>query len=317
MKKLIFYALISLIAVACQTNKQEDKDQKTKTSEKQTSGVHINYDTQDSIPKLSETSDQAVSLTYKFKKGDSSHVAMNYNMDVEMMGQKMPMTMVMESKYKITDITKTGNGAMDVWFTRLAMSMEGPQPMKFDTEKQEDLSNNPMAENLKVLLDHKIKTVVTPTGSIVDFNVNTLTEELSQGNAAQISDQISSMADQFPQNTFITLPEKPVKQGDQFDAGSIETGSIGMNMDVDMKYKVLEVGAEKRFVILGINGTFQMKAREDGIEMNSSGNQIKGWIVFDRKKGMMVKAKRTMDMNVTSSQAGVMKVSVTVDIIVN
>lgn len=288
----------ALFMMACQAGNKQDKE---KSSEPESS-VTITYDTEDGIPSFSETTDEAVKLAYNYTEGDSAHMVMETEMNMEMMGQKMPMKMTMESDYTIDEITETGNAIMSVKFTRVAVSMEGPQPMKFDSDNPEDMESSPGAEAFTVLLNNKILSEVTTKGKVVEMNMDAIMNQLPEGQAAQIKGQLESMSDQFAQNAFIALPEEPVKEGDVYDAGTIETGNAGMQMNVDMKYKVLSISADKRYVVLEPDGKFNLKGMQEGVEMKAEDNTIGGWVLFDMERGFLQRSNMLMSMNMTANQ---------------
>ncbi len=306
MKKLLIYLVAALFMMACQSGNNQKKEKSTESS------VTINYETENGIPAISATTNEAVKLQNAYKEGDSAHMVMETNMNMEMMGQKMPMEMTMESDYKIKDVTESGNAKIDVVFTRISMSMEGPQPMKFDSDNEEDMKNNPAAGVFAALLNKAITSEVTPYGKVVEMNMDAIMEGLTDQQAAQMQNQMESMSDQFTQNAFIALPEKPVKAGDIYDAGTMENTNAGMAMKIDMKYKVLSISEDKRYVILEPQGEFKLESKQEGVEMKSENNKIGGWIVFDLQRGMLKRSNMIMNMNVTANQMA-MKIDMNIE----
>lgn len=299
MKKTFFYALLCLTFIACQPGKKDDKT----TTQKEKSSVNINYETESGIPRFSAESKEPVELKYNFNEGDSAHMVMNYEMVMEMMGQKTPLNMTMESNYRIKEVKENGNAVTAINFTRVAMSMEGPQPMQFDSDNEENMQNNRAADQFKVLLDNEISSEITPKGKVVQMNLDAMLDDIPE-QAQNMTAQVESMSDQFAQNAFVALPEKPVKAGDTYDAGTIETGRKGLQMDVNMKYKVLSISADKRYVILKPDGSFKMNTSEEGMEMNAENNSISGWILFDLQRGFLTRSNMNMNMDITTKQMG-------------
>ncbi len=305
MRKILIFLVAALFMLACQnTNNQDNK----KSAE---SSVSINYETENGIPEFSATTDEKVKLEYNFVEGDSAHMVMETDMNMEMMGQKMPMNMIMESDYKINEVAENGNAKVGVKFTRVAVSMDGPQPMKFDSDNEADLKNNPSGQVFTVLLNNQIGSEITPQGKVLDMNMDAIMDGLPTEQRTQVKEQLQSMSDQFAQNAFVALPEEPVKQGEVYDAGVIETGNANMKMKVDMKYKVLSISEDKRYVILEPQGEFIMESVQEGVEMKAEDNTIGGWVLFDLQRGLLERSHMKMVMNMTANQ---MKIKMNMDI---
>ncbi len=296
MKKLLIYVVAALFIVACQSGNNQDNEKSDQSS------VTINYETENGVPAFSATTNEAVKLQNNYTKGDTAHMTMETEMNIEMMGQKMPMNMTMESDYKVKEVTEEGNAKIDVVFTRVAMSMDGPQPMKFDSDNEEDITNNPAAGVFSALLNKAITSEVTPYGKVVEMNMDAIMEGLTDEQGAQMQNQMESMSDQFTQNAFIALPEEPVKEGDIYNAGTMENNNAGMTMKINMKYKVLSISEDKRYVLLEPQGEFQMESKKEGVEMTSENNKIGGWVLYDLQKGMLKNSNMIMNMNVTANQ---------------
>jgi len=217
----------------------------------------------------------------------------------------MPMQMTMESNYKINEVTENGNAKIGVEFTRVAVSMDGPQPMKFDSDSEEDMENNPSAGVFTSLLNNEISSEITPSGKVVEMNMDAIMDNLPAEQGAQVKGQLESMSDQFAQNAFVALPDEPVKEGDVYDAGIIETGNSGMSMKVDMKYKVLSISEDKRYVILEPQGEFIMESIQEGVEMSAEDNTIGGWVLFDLERGFLESSDMKMFMKLTANQMAI------------
>lgn len=299
MRKVLIFLVAALFMVACQNGNKQNNEKPGESS------VTINYETESGIPEFSATSDETVKLQYNFTEGDSAHMIMETEMNMEMMGQKMPMQMTMESDYKINEVTENGNAKIGVEFTRVAVFMEGPQPMKFDSDSEEDMENNPNAGVFTSLLNNEISSEITPNGKVVEMNMDAIMDNLPAEQGAQVKGQLESMSDQFAQNAFVALPDEPVKEGDVYDAGIIETGNAGMSMKVDMKYKVLSISEDKRYVILEPQGEFMMESIQEGVEMSAEDNKIGGWVLFDLERGFLESSDMKMLMTLTANQMAI------------
>lgn len=303
MKRLFLLVAIAVLFAACQSDKKGGEATDSTAKEGVNKECVVNFETESGIPELKEVTDEAVKLEYKFEKGFSTEMTMDYSMNMEMMGQKIPMTMKMDASYKVEDVNEEGNALLATTFKRFMMSMEGPQPMKFDSNVEADLESE-MGTVFKPLLNTPIETEISPRGEMINFNMDKLIENLPEQQAMAVRQQIEPMSSQFAQNTFIALPEEPVKIGDVYDAGTIETGSGPMTMKMQMKYKVLGISKDKNVVIFEPDGKFDlnMTGQEGNIETNE--NTINGWIVFNMKTGTLMRSQIDMKMDVNIDQMG-------------
>lgn len=299
MRRILLFAVAALFFVGCQTNQKSEA-----TSDTAESGVVINYETESGIPEFSEVADQAMKLRYKFTAGVKAHLVMDYTMTMEMMGQKIPMHMIMESDYEVKSLTDNGDAKIGVTFTRISMEMDGPQVVKFDSDEVEDLKADPMGAMFAPMLSKPISSVISPEGKVLEMDIDALLEGLPEEEATQVRTQVESMSDQFAQNAFVVLPSEPVKIGDTYEAGVIETDAGGMKINMNMKYKVLSISNGGRYVTLEPNGAFSFNSDMPGVEMNTDNNKIGGWMLFDLEKGLPLRSNMLMSMNITANQMG-------------
>jgi hypothetical protein len=303
MKKLFLLMAVAVMFAACQTDKKGGETKEVAKTEGAKKECVVNFETESGVPELKEVTDEAVQLAYNFEKGASVNMTMDYTMKMEMMGQVMPMNMKMVADYKVNDITEEGNALLATTFKRMVMNMEGPQPMKFDSDVEADLESE-MGKMFKPMINNPIETEMSTSGELLNFNMDKVLENMDEAQAAMIRQQIEPMSSQFAQNAFIALPQEPVKIGDVYDAGVIETGSGPMTMKMNMKYKVLGISKDKNVVIFEPDGKFElnMDAEQGKIETNE--NTIGGWIVFNMKNGTLMRSQIDMKMDINVEQMG-------------
>lgn len=297
MKRLFLFAFVASLFGACQTGQKQDAAQAD-------SDVTIKYETSSGIPEFSAVADEAVSLRYQFAKGEKAHLVMDYTMTMEMMGQRMPISMKMESDYEVKEVRESGDAEISVQFTRIKMEMDGPQVVKFDSDEVEDIKADPMGASFAPILSTPISSVISPEGKVIEMNLDAMLNGLSEQDAAATRMQIESMSKQFSQNTFVALPKDPVKIGDVYDAGVIETDAGGMKINMHMKYKVLSISQCKRYVVLEPDGSFSFNSEMPGLEMNTENNKIGGWMLFDLAKGLPLRSNMDLGMDISASQMG-------------
>lgn len=299
MKRLFFYFVVAVFFVGCQTNQNNDA-----TSDNAASGITINYETDNGIPEFSAVTNDAVTLRYKFTKGEKAHVVMDYSMIMEMMGQRMPMQMKMESDYEINDVAENGNAEISVQFTRIQMEMDGPQVVKFDSDEVEDLASDPLGASFAPVLANPIGSVISPLGTVVEMDMESMIDGMSEEAAAATRVQIENMSNQFSQNMFVALPEHAVKIGDTYKAGVVETDAGGMKINMDMQYKILSISECKRYIVVQPDGEFSFQSEMPGMEMNTDNNKIAGWLLFDLERGLPLRSNMIMNMDILANQMG-------------
>jgi hypothetical protein len=303
MKRLFLLVAVVAMFAACQTDKKGGESNDAAKTEGAQKECVVNFETDSGIPELKEVTDEAVELKYNFEAGYKTSLNMDYSMAMEMMGQKIPMKMLMEADYEIKSLTDEGNAVVATTFKRFKMDMEGPQPMMFDSNTEADLESE-MGTMFKPMLNNPIETEISPNGEMVNFNMDKVLENMDEQQAAMIRQQVEPMSSQFAQNAFIALPQEPVKIGDVYDAGVIETGSGPMTMKMEMKYKILGISKDKNVVIFEPDGKFSLNMTGGQGEVTANENTIGGWVVFNMKNASLMRSEMNMKMDVEIEQMG-------------
>ncbi|PLX23991.1 MAG: hypothetical protein C0599_03185 [Salinivirgaceae bacterium] len=303
MKRLFLLVAVAMLFAACQTDKKGGESTDATQNGEAKKECVVNFETESGIPELKEVTDEAVALTYNFEKGFKTNLDMDYGMTMEMMGQKMPMTTKIEANYEIKDVTEDGNAIVTTTFTRFTMEMEGPQPMKFDSNNETDLEGE-LGEIFTPMLNSAIETEVSPNGELINFNMDKVLENMDEEQAEKIRQSVEPFSNQFAQNAFITLPKESVKVGDVYDAGVIESGSAGMSIKMEMKYKVLGISKDKNVVILQPDGKFDLNIGGGEANVITNENTINGWVVFNLKNASIIRSQINMKMDVEVEQMG-------------
>ena len=299
MMKKVYLLVVVVLFLGCQNSTKKGDSFVSKSS---SDLVSINYNTSSGIPEFSSITKEPVMLSYNFIKGDSVSLNMDYDMVMDMMGQKMPMKMGMEIKYKILDVDSSRNAKTSVEFLRIKMNIKGAQTLDFDSSNPDDLKNNPAAKSFLFLLHNKIYMTISPKGKLIDIDMSKIFANIPDRENAEVKKQIEQMSNQFSQNTFIPLPEKPVKAGDVYDVGIVHNNVSGMDMDMDMKYRVLSVSLYKKLVLLAPEGHFNLGQKTESSKIRD--NEISGWVILNLNTGFMEASNMKMKMNISSTQMG-------------
>ncbi|MDA3865401.1 MAG: DUF6263 family protein [Salinivirgaceae bacterium] len=308
MSRALIILLSSLLFIGCGDRKNNSEKQK-KADE-----VSINFDTETGIPEFSAITEDPTELVYNFVTNDSAHLKMDYNLNMEFMGQKMPITMQMESKYFVTNVTDK-LGHLTLQFTRIAMQMNGPQVINYDSDTDSDPMGSMLGRSLSPLLNNPVSAVISPKGKIIETSINSLLQGFDTVEASQIREQISSAADQFIQNTFIPFPKNAVAPGSTYSAGTETSSAANLEFTKDIHYKVKSISKNKRYIVIEPSGILELNAEKEGIKTVPGSNIIHGWVLFDMQRSFIIQSDLHMEMTVMTKQMGQdMKIKLSIDI---
>ena len=124
---LLFATAILFLITGCQS----------KSSKNIADYVVINEETNE-ISFVNSTTDP-VELSYNYKKGEVVENTLSVDMQIEVMGQSTPMTMIMESKYEINNVDNEGNAEVNLSITRMSINSVA-QGVNFDSNKKTVIS---------------------------------------------------------------------------------------------------------------------------------------------------------------------------------
>jgi|GEM_PF-2067919 len=259
--------------------------------------VIINEETNE-ISFVNSTTDP-VELSYNYKKGEVVENSINVDMQIEMMGQSMPMTMVMETKYEINDVDSEGNADFSFAITR--MSINSAQGISFDSN---DESSNTMPEldPLMKLMNKKITSKITPKGKMLEVDYSSL-EELGDEYEA-VRANMEQNVQQFNQSATVTLPEGPVNIGHKFGGDTVEQVVQGMPMKTSTSYVIKDISEDKTKVIVGVEGTFELNTTNlpEGISMEMKTGEMSGWVLMDLTSGIALRSSMVSLIEFTTTQ---------------
>jgi hypothetical protein len=216
------------------------------------------------IPNFAKTTNEPILLRYKYTKGQKITMGLDYSMQIEMvdLGVKIPIVMKMTGYYIVESVFSNNDASVIMRFSRVTMRSSGPQgEMGFDTDK-----NNvkiPGFDWFKKMINVDLQAKVTELGNVVDFDKSFLNQMINNATEIAIKQQLDQVIDQMTRGTFIQLSKKPVKQGETYDAGRIESlMDNGIRMGVDISYQVLSVTKSKSQVLLKPIVNIDMKTED-------------------------------------------------------
>ncbi len=251
---------------------------------------------------FANSTEDAIELNYNFKINDVVENTINVDMEIEMMGQKMPMSMILESKYEIKDIDDNGNADVNYSITRMSIDA-ATQGIKFDSNNKTDNIQPEMAPMLK-LLNKNVTLKTSPKGKVLSVDLSQI-EDLG-ADLEMIKTSMEQNLQQFNQSTFATLPEGTVKAGDSYDGGVVEQIVQGFPMKTSTQYIVKSISNDKTKVIIETKGNLEFNATNlpEGMSLEMKSSEISGWVIIDISRGISLQSKFYSIMDFTTSQMG-------------
>ena len=264
-------------------------------------GVIVNSETNE--VSFSNTTDEAVTLTYNFKKGVKVENIININMEIEMMGQKMPGVIVMEGSFEIIDVDSDGSADIKYAITAMKMDM-ATQGVNFDSKNEEHKSNPQLAPFYKIL-GKNITTKIKNNGEVLGADYSEIMSDLGD-EFETLKPQFEQNVNQFSQSSFPFLTNKPVKAGDIYEGQTIEQNVSGLQVKTTNSYTVKSISEDKSKVILESNGSMALNMVDApmGLQMTMNEGTIKGWLLLDLSQGLVVKSALKSTMNITTEAQG-------------
>mgnify|MGYP001361976523 CR=1 FL=1 len=285
---LLFTAAVMFLIAGCQSQSSKDI----------TDDVIINEETNE-ISFVKSTTDP-VELSYNYKKGEVVENSINVDMQIEMMGQSMPMTMVMETKYEINNVDSEGNADFSFAITRMSIN-SAQQGISFDSN-DESSNTMPELEPLMKIMNKKITSKITPKGKMLDVDYSSL-EELGDEYEA-VRANMEQNVQQFNQSATVTLPEGPVSIGHKFGGDTVEQVVQGMPMKTSTSYVIKDISEDKTKVIVGVEGTFELNTTNlpEGISMEMKTGEMSGWVLMDLTSGTALQSSMVSLIEFTTTQ---------------
>jgi hypothetical protein len=252
-------------------------------------------------PAFGSTSKEPVLLRYKMKPGQVEKLAMDMDIDVtaHQGGQDLGMKMVMriEAKTAVKEVDDDGNISALVKITRMTLKMSGQQEAAFDSDKPDD--DNPQFKAASAMINVGIPVKISPVGKLLETDLEPLRLAAKRLGDAALSKSLEDGANKMFEGVFIDLPEKPVRVGDAYKAGTIVEEKF---MKMHLSYKIRSVSGDGAQVVLEPVATMEVAPEAfPGTEVKVKEQQFDGWKLFDAARGHMSKAagrmKFVLDIN--------------------
>lgn len=256
-------------------------------------------------------------------------MAMNNNIDQEMMGQKMKIDqkMGMVFSYQVLDVLPNKNFMIEYSIMKVKMNMNiNGQEMNFDSEGTD--AGNPMNASLGSLVSNKLKIELDPKGQVERVEgLEEYTKKLSEN--PQMAQSLQMFADEnnfksFIGQTFNYFPENEVVKGDKWTS-SFKLPAM-MNMETTMNFEVADIKTDQISLNFTSDVNLNSPIEKNGMKMDMkmTGTQngsmtidpIDGWLRssdLTQKFDMKIKMKNPQtgeDMEIPMLMNSVVKTTV-------
>jgi hypothetical protein len=252
-------------------------------------------------PVFASSSSDEVLLRYHFKPGQKSDIDVQMNIDNVMsgMGRKLNigMKMRMEGYYKVRRVDANNTATIDFFIKRIRMSTSGVRHFSLDTDNP-SFRRNRRFSSLGALLKTAITARITELGKLESIDLKRMKVALRHsGSSPALTTQMTRAYNDIARSSFVPLPQKAVKKGDIYDAGTI-VQTLDKNlgsMHMKTRYKVIAVSADKKQVLL--LPLIKIKMNTNGpVSIDMKDTEINGWILFDTAKGTIPRSSAVMKL---------------------
>lgn len=288
-KHVLIILATLLLVTSCQTSNNDNKLE----------GVVI--DEQTNEISFSKSTNEAVELKFNFKKGDNVENVITSNMEIEMMGQKMPVQTTVEGKYEIKEVDSEGNATLCYVIKRITADIAA-QGIKFDSNDKESRVSNEMAP-LQKIVDIEIISKISAKGKVLSIDFS----DVPSGEEHEILiASIKQNVQQFNLSSFVQLPENAVKAGFEYKGENTEQVVQGLPIKSSTSYKIKDISEDKTKVIIETEGKIDFDTTQlpTDITINMNSSQIKGWILIDLSRGVTLQSNTDATMDFSTSQMG-------------
>lgn len=269
------------------------------------------YPSVEGCPRFPTTSNDEVTLRYKFMPGQK--VGFNFDMDsiTEIAGSKpeqrmtVSMNMTMSGDYEIQSVDANGDFRASMVIGRVTMKAKARKEVSFDSDK-DGSGGNPAFRPLMAMLKVPIAVKVSPVGKLLETDIQPLLEAVRRAQGGALADNVKDSAEELVKSAFVQLSEKPIKAGDIYDAGEIVTAMPGAGeMKAKVRYKLVAVSGDRKQAILQPKAEVVFNSQPGAKEKYKlDASSMDGWILFDIEKGKGVRSAWDMKTRMTTDVKG-------------
>ena len=251
-------------------------------------------------------------LRYKFAPGQVTAFDMDMRLKmgiaIDGRGQekriKVDTDMKMVGKYVVQSVDPSGDARATMTISRATMEVTGDNPMSYDSAK-DSTPSDPNLAGLAAMLNVPIPVRISARGELLDADFLPVQAAARKMGRAALK-QVDQATSKLVENSFVQLPEGPVKRGDTYDAGKITMGDAQMGtMSATVRYRVKAVSADGKQVVLAPKARFEMGKSGAMSKMKMKSNEVGGWVLFDVAKGNIDRSQGTAEVEMSMSEGGI------------
>lgn len=275
--------LLATLLTACGSDKQQS----------------IELELRQVMPDLGETSDQPVTLKYKYVVGQSVRAKVEISVkSLSRFGEryqanqagKIGTKMISaDIEYKVRSVDNKNNGEVLFAITGVRFfSSSGTGQHYFNSDNKRLAKTADMAV-LSLLKDAPIKLTVSELGEIKKRDFTQLKLKAKQANLSYQYKQLHKIVNQIINEVFLPLPTKIVKIGAVVPAGNEIVNISGFKeYKTKLMYRIKAVSNNKKLVLLEPIVDFDLV--KNGEKINIIESRQKTWRLFDLENGRFARS---------------------------
>ena len=275
--------LLAMLLTACGSDKQQ----------------RIELQLRQAIPDLGETSDQPVTLRYKYAVNQSVKAKVEISVkSLSRFGEhyqsnntgKSGIKMISaDIEYKVRSVDNKNNGEVLFAITGVRFFSSSGTGQHYFNSNDKRLSKTADMAVLRLLNDAYIKLTISELGEIKKRDFTQLKLKAKQANLSYQYKQLQKIANQIINQVFFPLPEKMVKIGAVVPAGNGLFNISGLKeYKIKLMYRVKAISNNKKLVLLEPIVDFGSEKNGEKINIIESG--LKTWRLFDLENGRFARS---------------------------
>jgi len=263
---------------------------------------------------LLSAQDEKLELRWKYQKGQELRYKTTQKTATEAAGSSIKQEMSTTFAMKVDEVDEKGLATLTCKYDAVAIKMSGFQELDYDSEKDKEAPDEPMALMMSKLVGQSFVMKMTPSGRVTDVKgfdkileamMKAAGEDADQEMARQMMKQMFS-DDAFKsmmQQMSPPLPEEKVGKGDTWSNEFTLKMPILGSMKFGIKSKLNDI--KEKNAVIDQDVKIELKADEKDenplaglIELKDA--KGKSSCVFSLERGLFLSQKATMEMTIAA-----------------
>ncbi len=278
--------LLATLLTACGSDKQQS----------------IELELRQVMPDLGETSDQPVTLRYKYVVGQSVRAKVEISVkSLSRFGERYQENQAGKAgeigtkmisadiEYKVRSVDNNNNGEVLFAITGVRFFSSSGTGQHYFNSDNKRLSKTADMAVLSLLKEAPIKLTISELGEIKKRDFTQLKLKAKQANLSYQYKQLHKIVNQIINEVFLPLPEKIVNIGAVVPAGSEIVNISGLKeYKIKLMYRIKAVSNNKKLVLLEPIVDFDLVKK--GEKINIIESRQKTWRLFDLENGRFARS---------------------------